>query len=225
MLGNPVSFIQSNHASLSGTPVTPQRPLVGGTALFWMAKRVFDVSFSLLLFIPFLICAAALLILNPFWNAGTLFYTQRRMGKDCKPFTAIKFRSMRAVAKVTRGAEDPIELDRITHLGRFIRQSRIDELPQILNVLKGDMSLIGPRPDYYTHAEAYLGQIPDYQARHVVRPGISGLAQVDVGYVEGTGGTRTKVRADLRYIKEAGVALEVEVFWKTLATVLGQKGC
>lgn len=219
-----MSFIQANQTGLSGAPVAFAQPVVGGSDAFWRGKRVFDVGFAILLLVPLAFCALALLVLNPFWNKGTLFYRQPRMGKDCSPFTAIKFRSMRAVAKVTRGADDPIETDRITRLGQFIRRSRIDELPQILNVLKGEMSLIGPRPDYYSHATDYLRQIPEYRARHVVRPGISGLAQVDVGYVEGTDATRAKVSADLRYIREAGPKLEFEVFWKTLATVLGHKG-
>ena len=86
------------------------------------------------------------------------------------------------------------------------------------------MSLIGPRPDYFSHAKAYLRQIPEYRLRHQVRPGISGLAQVDVGYVEGFKGTRAKVAADLRYIREASFGLELAIFWKTLVTIMGRKG-
>lgn len=217
-----MSFIQTDKTSFAQIPI-PKRQRVGGSAGFWKAKRAFDLVFSVLLLIPFVLLAAGLLMLNPIWNRGSLFYRQTRMGKDCKPFTAIKFRSMRD-AKVTRGADDPIERDRITTLGHFLRRSRIDELPQILNVLRGDMSLIGPRPDYFTHAKAYLRQIPDYRARHVVRPGISGLAQVDVGYVEGFEGTHAKVEADLRYIRQAGFRLEMWIFLRTLATVTGRKG-
>lgn len=196
---------------------------VGGTVVFWAAKRVFDIGFSLLLLMPLGLSMLVLTVLNPIWNKGPLFYRQTRMGRDCRAFKAIKFRTMRC-AKVQRGADDPIETDRITPLGRFLRRSRIDELPQILNVLTGDMSLIGPRPDYFTHAKAYLRQVPGYRMRHTVRPGISGLAQVDVGYVEGVEATRAKVRVDLRYIREAGFGMDLAIFWKTLLTVAGRKG-
>ena len=164
-----------------------------------------------------------MLALNPIWNKGPLFFTQARMGRDCRAFKAVKFRSM-FNEKVTRGADDPIETHRITRLGKFLRKSRIDELPQILNVLKGEMSLIGPRPDYFAHARSYVRNIQGYRERHLVRPGISGLAQVDVGYVEGTDATRAKVAADLRYIRDASLVLDFQIFWKTLRTVFGFKG-
>lgn len=217
-----MSFIQTDRVVLTGSEGV-EASAVGGGWLFWHSKRVFDILFSLVLIVPLVICAVLLLLLNPTWNKGPLFYTQVRMGRGCRAFKAIKFRSMRP-AKVERGANDPIETDRITPLGWFLRRSRTDELPQVWNVLKGDMSLIGPRPDFFTHAKTYLREVPGYRMRHIVRPGISGLAQVDVGYVEGTEATRAKVVADLRYIREAGFRTELHIFWKTLRTVIGQKG-
>lgn len=164
---------------------------------FAVTKRSFDIIMSLAL-LPFLaILAVALLILNPFYNKGSLFFVQRRMGRNCEPFQAIKFRSMTDVPQVSRSADCPLEVDRITPLGGFLRKSRIDELPQILNVLRGDMSLIGPRPDYYDHAVHYLEQVRGYRQRHAVRPGISGLAQTELGYIEGVEATKRKVSADL----------------------------
>ena len=132
---------------------------------------------------------------------------------------AIKFRTMRC-GTVRRGPNDPVEKDRITPLGRFLRKTRLDELPQIINVLKGDMSLIGPRPDYFHHARSYLRQIPEYRARHAVRPGISGLAQVELGYIQGISQTRDKALIDLRYIQTASFWLDVQIFWATIRTVL-----
>ncbi len=213
-----MSFLRLNQITVFGGPSAK-----GGKAFFWRAKRVFDVGFSLILLLPLAICALALLVLNPFWNRGPLFFRQTRMGKDCSAFKAVKFRSMRC-ERITRGADDPIESERITKLGTFLRRTRMDELPQVMNVLKGDMSLIGPRPDYFTHAKAYVRQVPGYRDRHSIRPGISGLAQVDVGYVQGIDGTAAKVRADLIYIQQAGFALDVQIFWKTLKTVVGRKG-
>ncbi|PCI05323.1 MAG: hypothetical protein COB78_01560 [Hyphomicrobiales bacterium] len=198
--------------------------VLGSNRLFWITKRLFDIAGSVIL-LPILgLTIMGLLILNPFMNPGKLFFIQKRMGKECRPFFAIKFRSMRAVDTIERGPNDPIEVQRITFLGKFIRRSRLDELPQILNVIFGEMSLIGPRPDYYTHAIDYLKNVPGYRDRHIVRPGISGLAQVSLGYVEGTEATRQKVNSDHSYISEAGFVQEGALVLKTIATVLARVG-
>ncbi len=165
-----------------------------------------------------------LLCLNRFLNPGPLLYRQKRMGRDCEPFSAVKFRSMRPVKGSTRKADDPLEHDRIPPLGAFLRKSRLDELPQIFNVLKGEMSLIGPRPDAYSHAEHFSEHVRGYRERHSVRPGISGLAQVTVGYVEGTEATHHKVEADLEYINKKSFRLEAKVIWLTLLTILRFRG-
>lgn len=192
--------------------------------LFMIAKRSFDVAFSIMLLPVFLVAATVLLVLNPRLNPGPLFFVQKRMGRDCAPFSAIKFRSMREAPEIRRSAECPLEVDRITKLGHFIRKTRIDELPQILNVLAGDMSLIGPRPDCYEHAEHYLTSVPGYRKRHAVRPGISGLAQTEVGYVVGSDGTRRKVSADLYYIANSSLQLELWLFWRTVSVILRREG-
>lgn len=192
--------------------------------LFSILKRGFDIFLSLAMLPVLGMIAVTLLVLNPFLNKGSLLFVQPRMGRDCRSFRAYKFRTMSAAAGATRGPNDPLEHDRITPLGRFLRRSRLDEVPQILNVLKGDMSLIGPRPDYYDHAVAYLDVVQGYRERHMVRPGISGLAQTEVGYVEGIEATRRKVQADLYYITHAGFGLEAWIFWRTLLTVFGRCG-
>ncbi|MCT4558785.1 MAG: sugar transferase [Pelagimonas sp.] len=192
--------------------------------MFTASKRATDILFSLVL-LPFLaVICVVLLLLNPFYNKGKLFFIQRRMGRDCKPFNAIKFRSMTDVPKVSRSANCPLEVDRITPLGGFLRKSRIDELPQILNVFRGDMSLIGPRPDYYDHAIQFLEEVRGYRDRHAVRPGISGLAQTELGYIEGVEATRRKVLADMYYINNAGFMLEAWIFWRTIAVVVRRAG-
>jgi lipopolysaccharide/colanic/teichoic acid biosynthesis glycosyltransferase len=123
-----------------------------------------------------------------------------------------------------RGPDDPIETDRITPLGQWLRKSRFDELPQILNVYRGDMSLIGPRPDEFRHAQHYLHSIPAYRDRHSVRPGISGLAQIELGYAEGMDATRRKTRADMDYIARATIWLDLWIFWRTIVTVIRMRG-
>jgi len=192
--------------------------------LFWISKRAFDIGMSIILLPLLIVISVIVAALNPFLNKGPLFFLQTRMGRGCRPFTAVKFRSMGKVAKIDRGPNDPLEINRITRLGHFLRQSRIDELPQILNVLKGEMSLIGPRPDYYTHAVTYIRTIPRYAERHQIRPGISGLAQTRLGYAEGTDATRHKVTCDLIYIRKAGFRLEVAVFVSTVLIVLNRGG-
>ncbi|WP_232830858.1 sugar transferase [Tropicimonas sp. IMCC34011] len=197
---------------------------MGGSSTFWASKRLFDVGVSLLLLVPMIVLGVALLIVNPFLNPGPLFYRQVRMGQDCRAFWAIKFRSMRPAERISRSVEDPVEIDRIMPLGHVLRRSRLDELPQVLNVLAGQMSLIGPRPDYFSHAKVFARSVPGYRERHRVRPGISGYAQVELGYAEGVDATRAKAAADLYYIRNASFALDTRLLFKTIRVVLGRKG-
>ncbi|MBL4769005.1 MAG: sugar transferase [Rhodobacteraceae bacterium] len=196
----------------------------GNYGAFIFAKRAFDIVFSLVLLPVLLACAVVLLILNPLMNKGSLLFMQIRMGKGCRAFTAIKFRSMAEADKITRGADDPLETHRINWFGHVLRRSRMDELPQLINVLKGEMSLIGPRPDFFHHARRYVQTVPGYRDRHTVRPGISGLGQTEVGYVEGFEATRAKVKADIYYINNACFRLDSWIFFRTLVTVFCCKG-
>lgn len=187
--------------------------------LYLIAKRAFDILASLAATPVVVLVGLVLLVLNPAWNRGPLFYVQQRMGLDGRPFFAYKFRTMRAARCVTRGPNDPLESERITRLGAFMRRSRIDELPQFLNVLQGRMSIIGPRPDFWDHAIHYVEIVPGYRRRHGVRPGITGLAQVDCGYAEGIVATKLKTRYDLYYIRRQGFRLDAYIVWRTLAVI------
>lgn len=200
----------------------PQRAALSGSGhpLFRAGKRLFDVVVAILSLPVIAVIGVVLLLLNPLWNAGPLFFLQTRMGRDCKPFRAVKFRSMRPATAIMRGPDDPLESDRITPLGHWLRRSRIDELPQLLNVLVGQMSVVGPRPDFWDHAIHYLDTIPGYRQRHQVRPGITGLAQVDGGYAEGLNATLEKTRQDLRYIREGGLGMELYVLWRTIHVLM-----
>ncbi|MDB2332752.1 sugar transferase [Amylibacter sp.] len=195
-----------------------------GNKLFWFNKRIFDILTSLLL-IPFLfVISIFLLFFNLFFNSGKLFFVQERMGKNCEIFHLIKFRTMTHNKEITRRYNDPIETNRITSLGRILRKMRIDELPQILNVLKGDMSLIGPRPDYYIHALEYLKTIEGYRERHIIRPGITGLSQIRLGYVESLDAIPNKVCIDNYYIKNIGYIIELKIILNTLIVILRASG-
>lgn len=190
-----------------------------------VGKRVFDLVFTTVLLLPAtIIIGLCLLALNPVYNPGPLFYRQKRMGRNCIPFRAYKFRSMTSACRVRRGPDDPLEMDRITPLGGFLRKSRFDELPQILNVYRGEMSLIGPRPDALRYARHYMRLIPSYRERHVVRPGISGLSQIELGYAEGLDATRRKTESDIDYIKRANFGLDLWIFGQTVLAVARMRG-
>jgi lipopolysaccharide/colanic/teichoic acid biosynthesis glycosyltransferase len=122
---------------------------------------------------------------------------------------------------ISRKYSDPLELDRITSLGHVLRKTKIDELPQILNVLIGDMSLIGPRPDYYEHALSFLQYDPLYKFRYTIKPGITGLSQIRLGYAEGLIATKKKSKVDLFYIKNANLKLDMKIFVSTLFVIFG----
>ena len=191
---------------------------------FRTSKRAFDIALALAA-LPFVaLVGLVLLAANPFWNRGPLIFSQTRMGKGCRPFTAHKFRSMTPATDDARGPDDPVETHRITRLGAFLRRTRLDETPQFLNVLRGDMSFIGPRPDSWTHAEHFIAAIPGYRLRHMVRPGITGLAQIARGYAEGTDATVLKTRADLAYIRKAGWAMEWKILLGTVRVVITGSG-
>tara|TARA_B100000768_G_C11135067_1_gene313511 strand:+ start:54 stop:494 length:441 start_codon:yes stop_codon:yes gene_type:complete len=142
------------------------------------------------------------------------------MGKDCKKICIIKFRSMVEADNILRGFNDPIEVGRVTPLGKFLRKYSLDELPQVINVLKGEMSLIGPRPDYYEHAVIFSNKISNYRSRHSIRPGISGLSQIRLGYAEGLEATKNKVKIDHYYIRNAGFILDLKILFWTIETIL-----
>lgn len=200
-----------------------QSPFAPKQGFIW-TKRLFDIVIALCLLPWFLLFGFVLLLLNPFFNRGPLFFVQTRMGQHCQPFRAVKFRTMTEVNQPARRADDPLEHDRITPLGHFLRRSRIDEVPQVLNVLVGQMSMIGPRPDYVDHAQVYLDVVPGYRERHAMKPGISGLAQTELGYVEGLAATERKASVDLYYIRNASLKLDLWVVWRTLCVVLGRGG-
>jgi len=195
-----------------------------GNKLFWINKRIFDISVSLLLLPLLFIIVIISPFINYFFNSGRLFYIQKRMGKNCEVFYAIKFRTMVPVTEITRKYDDPIETNRITSFGKFLRKSRIDELPQILNVLKGDMSLIGPRPDYYIHALEYLKSVKGYRERHIIRPGITGLSQIRLGYAEGLEATEKKVSVDNYYIQNVNYIIELKIIGNTIITIMRGMG-
>lgn len=190
----------------------------GGTVWFWWSKRVFDILLSLMLLNVLMLAALVLALLNPLLNPGPLFFHQQRVGRHSRRFMMYKFRTMKRAGTSPKFAD--AESHRIGHFGAFLRRYRIDELPQVINVLKGEMSLVGPRPEQPAFVCDYQESLPGYQERHQVRPGVSGLAQVVQGYTSNTHGTQQKLAHDLHYIASSGYRMECYVLWRTVVTVL-----
>lgn len=184
-------------------------------------KRTIDIVVSLIfiaLTFPLLGVIAALIKLD---SRGPVFFTQNRVGLDGKVFKVVKLRSMRVDAErdgVPRWATS--DDDRITRVGRFIRKARIDELPQVINVLKGDMSFIGPRPERPYFVEQIRKEMPFYDLRHRVRPGITGWAQVNYPYGASIEDAKKKLAYDLYYVKNNDSLLDLAILVQTVRVVL-----
>lgn len=183
-------------------------------------KRVFDLCLSaigLALTLPFWPIVALLIRLE---DGGPAIYAQQRVGQAGRSFKLFKFRTMRTDAEaqgcVWAADQDP----RVTRVGRFLRQSRLDELPQLWNVLRGDMSMVGPRPERPSIVDPLCRLIPFYQERHLVKPGITGWAQIRYRYGASVADARRKLQFDLYYIKHMSVELDLIILLRTFGTFL-----
>lgn len=192
------------------------------TAFFRLAKRTSDIVVSLILLPGLLLCAVFLLVLNWKFNPGQMIYSQERIGQRGRIFRIYKFRTMMCEGTARPARFAPQETDRISRLGHFMRATRIDELPQILNVLKGEMSLVGPRPEQVEFYRQYEHAIPGYARRQIVRPGITGLAQLKYGYTSDEAGTARKLKWDLEYINRQGFGIETHIMWQTFLFVMAR---
>jgi exopolysaccharide biosynthesis polyprenyl glycosylphosphotransferase len=190
-------------------------------SLYPVCKRIFEIIFSisLLLFtLPLMVVVAIAIKLE---SRGPIFYKQERVGLNGKIFSIYKFRSMRVDAE-KNGPQWAAKNDpRVTRVGKFIRKTRIDELPQLINILKGDMSLIGPRPERPVFTEQFAKEIPGFKKRLQVKPGLTGWAQVNGGY-EMT--PKEKFEMDMYYIENESLRLDLEILLRTVWVVLSGHG-
>jgi sugar transferase (PEP-CTERM system associated) len=188
-------------------------------------KRGFDLICStiiLVLSLPVMLITALLIY---FEDGAPIFYSQERVGKDGKTFKVHKFRSMRNDAEKGGKPQWAAQNDpRVTRIGNFIRRVRIDELPQILNVFKGEMSFVGPRPERAYFVEQLIEVVPYYNVRHSIKPGITGWAQVRYGYGSSAEDALQKLQYDLYYVKNNSLFLDVLVLIDTLKVVLFRSG-
>ncbi len=195
----------------------------GGLRTF--VKRTFDLLVSialLLLNLPLMLLTALAVRLE---SPGAVIYRQERVGRGGRAFMCLKFRSMRADAEQDGVARWAVQSDpRVTRVGRFIRKMRIDELPQLINVLRGDMSFVGPRPERPTFVNELKQTIPYYDLRHSVKPGITGWAQVRYSYGASVEDARKKLQFDLYYVKNHSLFLDLLILVETVRVVLFREG-
>jgi exopolysaccharide biosynthesis polyprenyl glycosylphosphotransferase len=187
-------------------------------------KRLSDVVLALALLVAVLPAMALVAVAIKLESRGPAIFRQARTGLGGREFEILKFRSMADDAERDGPQWAQTSDPRTTRLGRFLRQLRIDELPQLVNVLKGEMSFIGPRPERPVFNETLEKQIPLYNLRHLVRPGITGWAQVMYPYGASVEDAREKLQYDLYYIKNYSVLLDIGIVFKTLRVVLLGKG-
>ena len=187
-------------------------------------KRTADVLVSataLLLLLPLFVLLALAVRID---SRGCVFYRQQRIGYHKKPFYIYKFRTMRADAEASGPALSTLEDPRVTRVGHFLRKYRLDELPQFWNVLRGDMSLVGPRPEREYYIRQIVARAPYYSLLHQVRPGITSWGMVKYGYASNVDQMLERLRYDLLYIDNVSMAVDLKILFFTIHTVLTGKG-
>ena len=194
---------------------------IGGSKGYLIVKRVFDITVAVLAGILLLFPMIVIAILIRIDSKGPAIFCQERLGENGKPFVMFKFRSMRLDAESDGPQWAEKNDDRCTKIGRILRSSRLDELPQLINILKGEMSIVGPRPErayFYDEFEKY---IPNFRDRLLVRPGLTGHAQVNGGYDLLP---EEKIVYDMEYIAKRSIKLDLECILKTVLVIFSRNG-
>lgn len=187
-------------------------------------KRVFDIIMAIIIGVMTLPVMAVAAIIVRLESPGPIIYSQDRVGENGKEFKVHKFRSMRNDAEKDGAKWAQVNDPRVTKFGNFMRKTRIDELPQLINVLKGEMSFIGPRPERMVFIKELEKEIPYYNLRHMVKPGLTGWAQVMYPYGASVEDARRKLEYDLYYIKHHSLYLDLMIMFMTFKTVVFGKG-
>jgi lipopolysaccharide/colanic/teichoic acid biosynthesis glycosyltransferase len=192
--------------------------------LYLLFSRIFDVLFSVIGLLLGLVFFPLILFGNLIGNRGPLFYTQERVGKNGEVFRIYKFRTMVKNAESNGAVFTTANDSRITAFGKFMRKTRLDEFPQFINILRGDMSIIGPRPERPVFVQQIAENMPFYETRHVVKPGLTGWAQVNYSYGDSIDDSLVKLQYDLYYIKHRSIFLDINIVIKTFSTILFYRG-
>jgi exopolysaccharide biosynthesis polyprenyl glycosylphosphotransferase len=190
-----------------------------------LLKRIMDVSLALLGSLVFVLLLPGLMLAILIDSPGPIFFRQERVGKGGQPFKILKLRTMIPNAEQVSGPKWAEKNDpRVTRVGRYLRKSRLDELPQLINVLRGEMSLIGPRPERPPFVDSLTQEIPFYRTRHIIRPGLTGWAQVKHGYGNTLEDALIKLQYDLYYIRHQSLVLDAIILLRTIRKVLSLGG-
>lgn len=193
-------------------------------ATYRTVKRILDVTLAIVVGVIVLPLLPLIALAIKLESRGPVLYHQERVGLDNRIFNIHKFRTMRADAERNGAVWAQVNDPRVTRLGRFLRRTRLDELPQIWNVLQGEMTLVGPRPERPQFTELLEKEIPGYQLRSLVRPGVTGWAQVRFRYTNSLHDSRMKLEYDLYYLKNASLLLDLRILFQTIFVVFGMRG-
>lgn len=194
--------------------------------IYDIPKRITDIILSLILGLIFLVMYPIVFVFLKFDGGEGFFSIQERVGQNNKIIKLYKFRTMKIANDNAKWQDTDIK-NEVTKIGAFLRKTRIDELPQLWNVIRGDMSLIGPRPEFPNAVEKYNEEIPYYNVRHLIKPGLSGWAQIygeHPHHEADISMTKNKLSHDLYYIKNRSLLLDLKIALKTLRTIVSQKG-
>ncbi len=195
------------------------------SGFYRLAKRLMDLTLGLVGLVALAILSPLLALVILIDSGRPIVFTQKRLGRGGKPYTIYKLRTMKSKSDMEKealvtSANDP----RITRVGRFLRKAHLDELPQIINVLRGEMSFVGPRSERVELVRVFQKEVPFYRARMLVKPGITGWAQIHQAYAETIEETATKLQYDLYYIEHASIWMDLNILLRTVGSVLGFKG-
>jgi exopolysaccharide biosynthesis polyprenyl glycosylphosphotransferase len=192
--------------------------------LYLLMVRIVEVFVSVIGLLIMLLLIPFVFLVNTIANKGSLFYTQERVGKDGVVFEILKFRTMIENAELESAVFATAQDNRITAFGKFMRKTRMDEFPQFVNILKGEMAVIGPRPERPFFVKEIAEIMPFYETRHVIKPGLTGWAQVNYSYGESIEESLIKLQYDLYYIKHRSFYLDFNISLKTITTILFYRG-
>jgi lipopolysaccharide/colanic/teichoic acid biosynthesis glycosyltransferase len=188
-------------------------------------KRLLDLFLGAAASVAFVVAVPFVLLGNLAGNRGPLLYRQERVGKGGRPFTMVKFRTMVPNAgEASGGAWTQRDDPRVTRFGRLLRATHLDELPQGLNILRGDLSVVGPRPEQPHYVDELVAKVPFYDLRHLVRPGLTGWAQVKYGYAGDEQDAVEKLQYDFWYLRHQNLALDARILGRTIRSTVGGAG-
>jgi exopolysaccharide biosynthesis polyprenyl glycosylphosphotransferase len=188
------------------------------------AQRLVSFTVSLIVLLICLPCIPFLILAVRLSSPGPVLFRQTRIGLRGRPYSVLKFRTMRQDAEANGPVWATRNDSRVTPLGRFMRTTRLDEIPQLWNVLRGEMSFVGPRPERPEFVEWLTKEIPFYELRHMVRPGITGWAQVRYKYGASLEETKKKLEYDLYYVKHMSLGLDLLIMFETIKTIVLRRG-